>query len=411
MISGFPAPYPDELVGSLFSRATRHTGLSWKELNRRVRGADGQSNYISWVMSSPLLEIAPHARTNASELLWKHTMFAYATAFLARSLVDTLEARILAPVKGRKRPLTPIAQSITQGVTHRRFCSVCAEADGRLHGETYWHRSHNLPGVYRCHVHGVPLRETLIPVRYDMHHRVDAMPGETSSYVKHFALGPAPMVDIARRSVAFLAHPAPPLWQLAIAYRKQALALGFGNERYLASADLANRLQRFYGKPFLELAGASFDASSHAAWPALLPRLANDTAVAPSRHVLFQTFLAFAERFDGDSTRRGPGPRPRDMTALDRTVTARLTADLHSDTTCAWRAPIKTWLTGLGCWGMYRHNRPHLPSTTHIVTRIVLEHRAQRARRAKTTAKPAAAAAEAAQSAQKSGQSPFARKT
>ena len=38
------------------------------------------------------------------------------------------------------------------------YCPDCAEEDRKTYEETYWHRIPQLPGVWHCPVHHVPLR-------------------------------------------------------------------------------------------------------------------------------------------------------------------------------------------------------------------------------------------------------------
>lgn len=380
MIPSFPAPYPDELIGSLFARATRHTGLSWKQLARCMRRGSGQNYYISWLMSGPLIELSQHARTSPQDLLWKHTMFPYATAFLSREATETLEIKALVATHQRGRPLVPLTQSVTQGVAYRRHCPICAKADRLQWGETFWHRSHNLPGVHRCHTHAVPLHETVVPVHSQMHRPVVSMPEEVVSFVKHFPVGTDVLADIARRSVALMDRAAPARRELSLEYRRRLLELKFGDERYAASTDFALRFQQFYGRAFLQLAGASFVPAAAGAWPKLLPRLRNKTVVAPCRHVLFQTFLAFSRPFDGVSARHPPGPKPRATDELDRQLHERLAADLKNPSTAAWSQPLRVWMQAVGCWGTFRHHRRELPATAKIVRQVAAAKRAQRSR-------------------------------
>jgi len=40
-----------------------------------------------------------------------------------------------------------------------RFCERCAIEDSDFHGESYWHREHQIPGMHRCQLHGISLRQ------------------------------------------------------------------------------------------------------------------------------------------------------------------------------------------------------------------------------------------------------------
>lgn len=45
---------------------------------------------------------------------------------------------------------------------HLYYCPECVKADRKEYGETYWHMIPQLPGVYVCPVHAVPLEESAV---------------------------------------------------------------------------------------------------------------------------------------------------------------------------------------------------------------------------------------------------------
>lgn len=49
---------------------------------------------------------------------------------------------------------------------HLRFCPDCTERERNIHGEAYWHRVHQVPGVCVCPEHATLLEESNIPMRY-----------------------------------------------------------------------------------------------------------------------------------------------------------------------------------------------------------------------------------------------------
>lgn len=56
--------------------------------------------------------------------------------------------------------------SISNGYPHLwRWCPACKSSDLREHGVSFWHRSHQLPGVGICTLHLKPLREVPVPFR------------------------------------------------------------------------------------------------------------------------------------------------------------------------------------------------------------------------------------------------------
>lgn len=44
-----------------------------------------------------------------------------------------------------------------------KFCKACYEEDISRYREPYWHRAHQIPGVYICHLHKVALTNTKVP--------------------------------------------------------------------------------------------------------------------------------------------------------------------------------------------------------------------------------------------------------
>lgn len=56
--------------------------------------------------------------------------------------------------------------ALSNGYAHIwRWCPVCSEENTREHGMTYWHRSHQLPGVVVCTKHRMSLLEVNLPYR------------------------------------------------------------------------------------------------------------------------------------------------------------------------------------------------------------------------------------------------------
>ena len=314
------------------------------------------------------------------ELLWQHTVFPYSTAFLRPELMERLEETILERPVRSPWGAVPLTQSVSQGLSHRRYCVVCAKQDNARLGESYWHRCHNLPGVYRCVVHGVPLHETQLEVRDRMHLPTDALPAQTVGHVKHFALGPDILADLARRSAELLTRRPPDEKSLMQMYRARLHELGLARGQLVASHDFAYQLLRLYGHPFLRICGAAFSTTERSPWPALVARSLHGASIAPVKHVLVQAYLASATRPSGARQWGRPGPKPRDLGELDRTLWTRLCLDLSDPRSDAGLAPIRAWLTQIGVWGAFRHNRPSLSRTADLVASVHHERMANRRR-------------------------------
>ena len=319
---------------------------------------------------------APHAGVSATKLLWDHTVFPYSTAFLPREMVARLESRLLQRPMPAPWGAVPLAQSVTQGLSHRRYCVVCAKIDTALLGESYWHRVHNLPGVYRCAQHGVPLRETQLVVRDGMRLQTLAMPNDVSGYVKHFAVPLGVLTDVARRSADALTRPLRNEEASMGRYREELTRLGLMHGSLTASHDFAYRLLKLYGHANLGLCGADFYLKERSPWPALVTRSQSGAALAPIKHLLVQSFFALASPPTVGRQWGRPGPKARDRTALDASLWRQLCADLGDPTSVAGLVPSRTWLTQLGSWGTYSHLRGELPQSAALVDSLRRDQKA-----------------------------------
>lgn len=368
MIPGFPHPYPDELVGSLIARAVRHTSQRPKALIEHLSGS--RRAYASWLLSALITEIAHHAGIAPRRLLWEHTVFPYSTAYLAREWIARVESSLLERPMQAPWSAVPLTQSVTQGLSHRRYCAACSAHDKAELGETYWHRKHNLPGVYRCPVHGTPLLETQLSVRKGMHRFTSAMPGEVMGYKKTFSVPIGVLADVARRSHGLLRQHATDRSVLVRQYRERVDELGMIHGPFAASREFVSALLGLYGHAYLAVCGADFTKTAKSPWPALMLRSQKDASVAPIKHVLIQSYLAFATPTTSHRRLTRPGPKPRDRAEIDRALWGRLCADIANPHSDAGLAPIQTWLTSLQCWEVYRHSRRSLPLTGALVAAL-----------------------------------------
>ncbi len=143
----FPEPYPDELLGSLFIRASHHLGLApWALLTSLSNGRNGEPSFI---YPSLVNEVARLTGLSPGQLLWRHTIFPYVSIALDSARRDILETQLLdstAPGSSLRAGSTFPPQ--VEALSFRRFCEVCRQCDITTRGESYWHRAHALPGYW-----------------------------------------------------------------------------------------------------------------------------------------------------------------------------------------------------------------------------------------------------------------------
>lgn len=153
-----PNPYPDEILGSWLARCALHNGSgAWRvALESAGIGPKQQSPFFNHVDFTPEFEALLKALqtkydvaiTNLSTVPYfsalsgaENTRVPGATNFLMPTSVN----RPAQSLVNLRRPLIPW------------FCPLCTLDDLARCGETYWHRSHQLPTLCYCHLHSTPL--------------------------------------------------------------------------------------------------------------------------------------------------------------------------------------------------------------------------------------------------------------
>lgn len=167
-----PRPYRDELLYSVIARAAPYVlGSSPKRLADVMFGSRG-------ALAIPDLPSRLGAFMKRASVAWgltmddvarEHTAIAYYLHFRgAAAYTHALQA--LQGTGAWLHERLGVCASVVRDTTHFRLCPECVAADLRLRGETYWRRSHQLPGVLICVEHRVALRETNVPFRPPTRH-------------------------------------------------------------------------------------------------------------------------------------------------------------------------------------------------------------------------------------------------
>lgn len=136
-----PIPYDDELIGSVLARAAIWLALPPSTILRLMTGKSAGASYslpIQVALLADSLALAP------AELLQRHSMHPYAVAFTPTT---TIAPRPYTGLRGSGRSI------------FFRACPECINYELLELGESYWHRSHMLPGVDACLIHTTKLLE------------------------------------------------------------------------------------------------------------------------------------------------------------------------------------------------------------------------------------------------------------
>jgi len=366
----FPRPYPDEVIGSLLTRACRHLGIPVKKLTRVALGLAG--NYPSYLVGGQLPAIARLTGIPVDTLLWQHTVFPYLTAFMSQKDVERLTWAVLENQSGGKKTTASL-----QAAFVRRFCPECAVTDPREHGESYWHRAHLLPGVLICLIHEQPLQTATASDAKSNRWWTYSLPadakGETGSQ-------PAPvklLLDIARESTALLRRPEYHRSDWHAHYRQLAIARGYGTPRTfeVAAHQLARDMGSFYGRELLSAAGCPLGDSLRI-WPEIMIRERTTAPSTPVKHVLLALYLHSCGGEEKPNKRNKPGKKPIPRDSLDLKILAaiqKVLGESESRVICA-----KDLLAQAGYLSQFRHWQKDLPRTSAFIVAFRQSPRAKR---------------------------------
>lgn len=165
MIGFFPTPYPDELFYSVCARYSQvvkykdSRDLS-KELFSSVNASaiyDLPCNLNSFVLKLPI-----NYCYTSEKIIDNLTLLPYYSPFLPRKIVEkTRQQMKTANCSGIHFRLGIMASRI-KFPKYLKYCFNCLTEDLTQFGETYWHRSHQLPGVLICWKHKEKLGESLV---------------------------------------------------------------------------------------------------------------------------------------------------------------------------------------------------------------------------------------------------------
>ncbi len=164
----FPTPYPDEILYSTMARYCIRSG-NIKEIHN-FEDLFGTRNCIA-IMELPtrldaLVENMPMGTKYTAEyFIYKHTLFPFLAAFIPKERAE----KIIQTMRNGEGAVSYmriglISNSITLN-KYFRFCPECFKEDIETFGEPYWHRSHQITGVFVCSKHKIPLYNSVELIR------------------------------------------------------------------------------------------------------------------------------------------------------------------------------------------------------------------------------------------------------
>jgi hypothetical protein len=282
-----PKPYPDEVLGSVLARGCRYAGIDWAPMVRRATGM--RSFKVSFLMPGNMERLGQLTGMTPRELLEKHTFFPYLVAFTDPAHRSELRDKAL----GGPRQRQTLGISIQHVVSHgrrRRFCFQCTNEDIKTYGESYWRRSHMLPGVQVCARHESWLFTTSILI-----HRGKGtdhlLPSDLTGALPQGRVRQGALYSFALESQKALLT-SPNRSYSPGDYRAAATVLGYAGDSGLNmvfTKRFAEDLQVFFGRPLLRELRCDWKRSVRTPWPTILLR--STPKVSPPKHILIRTFF------------------------------------------------------------------------------------------------------------------------
>lgn len=110
-------------------------------------------------------KLLPNYPLGVETIIDRHTLFPYFTSFF--SLDQSSEIRSdMKSENGRSiHTRVGLMASTVPDPAFLKFCSKCISRDRQRYGNAYWHRIHQIPGVYICPDHNQPLIESQVRYR------------------------------------------------------------------------------------------------------------------------------------------------------------------------------------------------------------------------------------------------------
>lgn len=300
MTSFFPTAYPDELLYSILARYHVRSGnISPKATLRELFGSmtvtattDLPSHLNALVQNLP-----PLSKHTVEGLIQKHTLYPFYAPFLFPGKAELVRRSMIEHSWGDIHTRAGIMASSVRTPSCLRFCPACFREEQEKYGEAYWHRLHQLPGVFVCPTHLTLLQDSSVAVRATNKHEFVAASEDCclpklhqltyqSNIFKH-------LVGLAQDVEWLLDNAVTPedtasLWEryksLLIDTR---LATATGRVR---QAELIRRFSPFFGSELLKLLDSDVSSESESNWLSNIVRKHRKT-FHPLRHLLLMRFL------------------------------------------------------------------------------------------------------------------------
>lgn len=252
----FPTPFPDETLHSIFSRYARLDGLGTTRGGFPVglKAMGFSSNVPFPCHLSSLVELLPVGTDlSVPVLIGRHTLLPYYQPFLTEHQLSTAFAQMSGGNGHSLELRLGVIASRLESASRIRFCPTCVDQDRENLGIAYWHRVHQLPGVWIC-PHHMTLLKALDHRRFSRCRKRIQLPEDDEVQsttldldirAEHYTT----LLEISQMSWEVLqANESPcPIWQIRSALLDGAKAIGLASTSgRLHLGALATHMESFF---------------------------------------------------------------------------------------------------------------------------------------------------------------------
>lgn len=314
MLHFFPSTFPDE---TLYSRLARYHRLSGHADDRdSLHELVGVHTHVITSDLPSLLQtltsrIPAGARPSVEEIIGGNTIFPYFQRFLpSEQCSRAITAMSGASTSGLKTLIGLVASRLGAKNTFR-FCRTCGDDDRTAFGQAYWHRVHQLPGVWVCPRHAQALCEldfnTVQLKRHKLFLPDDPLAEQASRELSLAACQMEAVLRIALLSTSALLKPQTDWEALSLnaLHRENAGRNGLIRDNGRIRVDELAGMLKHYASAFPAAGEYAILHRHFLDWALRLLRKPRGVAVHPMRHLLLIDCL------------RGALPGPIDGSAPD----------------------------------------------------------------------------------------------
>ena len=300
MLGFFPTLYPGELLyGGIARYQIRSGNLSPKAnieelFNSRTIAATAD---LPCGLDNLVQNLPPYSSATADSLINSHTLYPFYAPFLPPKRVKRVYESMKSEKGGNIHTLAGVMASGISTPQYFRFCPECLKSDLNKHGEAYWYRLHQVPGVLFCPTHKMLLQNSQIPLQGMNKHQYYAaneLNCQKTDTQAHYHPSTSQHLFVLAQNIAHLldnVYPSRTLEWFTRRYRTLLIEQGYANTTgRVKQKKLLDDFVFFYGREFLNILDSQISYEDSNNWLTQIVRK-HRKVFHPIRHLLMIRFL------------------------------------------------------------------------------------------------------------------------